>query len=129
MYSRGGISLSQRINRFWRSVVIFMTFLGILVSLNQFFYWNLFEISFVNNSFLYIILSLFLPLVFIILPASKRKDTSGVPWYDVLLFGVTIILSIYFGMHGSEIINQGWDYAAPPIATVFSFVFWFIVLE
>lgn len=121
--------MSQRINWFWRSIVIFMTFLGILVSLNQFFYWNLFGISFVNNSFLYIILSLFLPLVFVILPASKRRNTSGVPWYDVILFSVTIILSIYFSIHGTEIINKGWDYAAPPLATIFSFVFWLIVLE
>lgn len=121
--------MSARVNLFWRTVVIMMTSLGLLASINQFFYLNIFGISFINNSFLYLMLAFFLPLVFIIIPATKKKEYKSVPWYDLLLFCVTIVVTIYFSYHGSNIINQGWEYQAPLLATIFSFVFWVIVLE
>ena len=60
-----------RVTPFWRTVVIVLTVLGVLLAMNQVFFWNVGGLSLLTNSYLYLILAVFLPVVFIVNPLRK----------------------------------------------------------
>jgi TRAP transporter 4TM/12TM fusion protein len=115
----------------WRIVVMVLTLAGVLLVLNQAFLWDLGGFSMLTNSFLYFLLAAFLPIVFIVFPLRKKPTAprTSVPWYDIALAALTLVVTIYLGANGQRIAERGWDYIAPTLATVASFVLWFIVLE
>jgi TRAP transporter 4TM/12TM fusion protein len=117
-----------RLNTFWRTVVVLFTVLGLLLTVSQVFFWNPFGGALLRHQFLYFMLALFLSLVFLIFPANKRRRES-VSALDVALFGATIATNVYFGYNAENIVNMGWDYAAPTPAVAFSLVLWGLVLE
>ena len=126
---------SPRLTPFWRSLVIVLTVVGVLLTMNQVFFWNVGGVTIPTNSFLYLLIAVFVPIVFIVTPIRKRAPGSaarqrrGVPWYDVLLLLAVVGTSAYFAVHGIEIQEYGWQYMAPTLATVLSFVFWALILE
>lgn len=63
---------NHRLTRFWSAVVIVLTVVGILLSMNQVFFWNLGGLAILTNAYLYLLLACFLPIVFIVWPLRKR---------------------------------------------------------
>lgn len=61
-------------------------------------------------------------------PVTEAR-TFNVPWYDALLAAIAFGTNLYLGLHSEDIINFGWDFAAPPFAIVLSYVLWLLVLE
>ncbi|OXS85512.1 TRAP transporter permease [Kocuria marina] len=124
---------SPRLTPFWRSLVIVLTVVGVLLTMNQVFFWNVGGVTIPTNSFLYLLIAVFVPIVFIVTPIRKHgaaaRQRRGVPWYDVLLLLAVVGTSAYFAVHGIEIQEYGWQYMAPTLATVLSFVFWALILE
>ena len=138
-----------RVTPFWRTVVIVLTVLGVLLAMNQVFFWNVGGLSLLTNSYLYLILAVFLPVVFIVNPLRKiplahqvdaqQEHGSGgstapvrerrVQWFDVLLMVVAAAVCGYFAVNGTRIKDFGWEYMAPTTATVAAFVLWLVVLE
>ncbi len=117
----------------WRVVVVVLTVGGVVLVLNQVFFWNLGGANILTNSFLYYLLAAFLPIVFIIYPVRKPAPGSGlrssVPWYDVALALAVFVVPVYLGVNGQRIVERGWDFIAPPLATTASFALWLLVLE
>lgn len=126
---------NPRLTRFWSAVVIVLTVVGVLLSMNQVFFWNLGGLAILTNAYLYLLLACFLPIVFIVWPLLKRDEdndqpgTSGVPWYDAAIVVLTILTCLYFAVNGVEIQEYGWEFIAPVPATILSFVLWLVVLE
>ena len=120
--------MNVRCNTFWRAVVISFTVLGLLLTVSQAFFWNPFGGTLLQAQFLYAILAIFLPLVFVIFPARK-ESTRNVAWYDMLLFVGAIVVNVYFAYNAENIVTMGWDYTGPPLALAFSFVLWVLVVE
>ncbi|MHA7141559.1 TRAP transporter permease [Arthrobacter sp. Sr33] len=131
-----------RLNGPWRAVVVVFTVLGILLSMNQVFFWDLFGVTLLTHAYLYYMLTCFLAIAFIIFPASKsvtlpaaddgvgpRPRPAALAWYDIVLFAATLVVTVYFGVNAETILNLGWDYAAPPLAAVFSVVLWGLAIE
>ena len=58
--------------------------------------------------YLYWLIFLLLPFVFVYWPAHKKAPRDRVPWYDVGLFLVTIGVCSYFVFHGDRILDEGW---------------------
>jgi TRAP transporter 4TM/12TM fusion protein len=52
-----------------------------------------------------------------------------VPWYDAVLFSLTVVVSVYLGVSAVNIARQGWEFLAPIIPTIFSVILWLLVLE
>src|SRR5699024_7785666 len=109
-------------------------------------FWNLGGLAVLTNSFLYLLVACFVPVVFIVTPLRKPADAAatsappgprrpgrperrGVPWYDVALIALTLTVCGYFAANGVQIKEYGWEYVAPPLATVLSVVFWALILE
>ena len=127
---------SPRLTPFWRTTLIVLTVVGILLTMNQVFFWNVGGVTVPTNSFLYLLIAVFVPIVFIVTPVRKHVTGEGaapvrrgVPWYDVLLILAVVGTSVYFAVHGIEIQEYGWQFMAPTLATVLSFVFWALILE
>lgn len=123
--------MKARVTPLWRAVIVVLTILGILLALNAAFFWNPFGIVILPNSYLFFLLGCFLPMVFVIFPAKKTMQTDGVPWYDIVLAALVVVMCGYFGVNGEAIVNLGWDKSLtfPAIALMFSFAMWLIVLE
>ncbi len=126
-----GAPRGRRLTAPWRGVVVALTLAGILVVVNQVFYLNLGGLVLLENSFLYLLIALFLPIVFLARPIRKnhRRARDGVPAYDVALAALLMAVALYFSFFGEEIQEFGWAFVSPPTATVLSVVLWALVLE
>lgn len=123
-----------RLTPFWKSVVIALTVAGILVTLNQVFFWNLFNVAVLTNAFLYLLAACFVPIVFIVQPLRKpgapgAEARRGVPWYDVAFMLLFMGCALFFAFHGVDIAEFGWAFVAPASATAISYVFWALIVE
>ena len=58
--------------------------------MNQTFSWDPFGYVLVDNSYFYLLIGIFLPISFLVFPA-RRKDDNHVPFYDWILFAVTLV--------------------------------------
>ncbi|WP_232802176.1 TRAP transporter permease [Alloalcanivorax mobilis] len=102
--------------------------LGLLMAINQTFNLELLGFKPLGNAYLYYLIGLFLAAAFICFPAwSGARDR--VSWYDWPLALAALISCAYLGQHGLEMIQQGWEFSAPPEATVTSAVLLVLVLE
>ncbi|MGO0575508.1 TRAP transporter permease [Ornithinimicrobium panacihumi] len=120
--------MNARLNAFWTTIVVVFTLLGLLLTINQVFFLNLLGAGMLKQQFLYYVLAVFLSLVFVVLPA-RLLDKRRLPWYDIVLFVVSITVNLYLAVNTENIVTQGWDYVAPTTAQIASFILWGLVLE
>jgi TRAP transporter 4TM/12TM fusion protein len=81
-----------------------------------------------ENSYFYMMLGLLLPVVFLMYPAhSGARDHT--PWYDLVLVVAALVIPFYFVYRGDALLNEGWEYNAPPHGKVLAYIMWAIVLE
>ncbi len=114
---------------FWFYVFLLFSALLLFLSVNQMFRLNLWGFTPVDNSYLYYMLAFSLSLVFIYFPATSSAPRDRLPWYDVGLALITVVINIYLGIMGMDIISFGWEYTAPWLPTIFSVILWALVLE
>lgn len=81
------------------------------------------------NQYIYLLIAFLLPLIFVYWPATKHAPANRVPWYDAMLFAATIIIAGYFAYNANAIIDEAWEYDAPPEAVYVSYALWVLVLE
>lgn len=139
---------NTRLTPVWRAAIMVLTVAGILLTMNQVFFWNLFGLSLPTNSFLYVLCACFLPIVLMVQPlrkvdparaegirspevqaAAAAASGSRVPWYDMVLMAAVVACCLYLAGNGIEITVYGWSFMAPALATVVSFVFWMLIVE
>ncbi len=123
------VNRKRKLPKIWYYIVVSLSVLGIVISINQIFSLNLIGFQPYATSYLYYIIAIFLSIVFLIYPATKKSSRDSVPWYDVLLFVTSIIINIYFAINAINIVNFGWELIAPVTPTVFSIILWALVIE
>jgi len=117
------------VGSFWFYVFLLFSALLLFLSVNQMFRLNLWGFTPVDNSYLYYMLAFSLSLVFIYFPATSSAPRDRLPWYDVGLALITVVINIYLGIMGMDMISFGWEYTAPWLPTIFSVILWALVLE
>lgn len=114
----------------WYILFLVFTVSGIFIAVNQIFNLQLFiGLVWIENAYLYILLAVFLSLCFIIFPASKGAPRERVPWYDAILFLLSLGLCSYFAVQGLTITLQAWEIMAPTVPTILSIILWAVILE
>jgi TRAP transporter 4TM/12TM fusion protein len=114
---------------FWYKIfALFSGFMFLLV-INQIFHLHVFGFKPLENSYLYYVILLSLSLTFLYYPATPSASKTRIPWYDVALFLLTVVVSFYLGLHGLDIVSLGWEYDAPLLPSIFSVLLWILVLE
>lgn len=93
------------------------------------FHLSFLGLIFSGNGYLYFLILLYLPLVFLSFPHKKNALKEKVPWPDFLLAALAMGTSLFFLTHSLEILSQGWELEAPLTARIFSFILILLVLE
>ena len=98
----------------WQAVLIIFSTAGTLLAINQLFNLNFFAgLVLLENRYLYLLLSFFFSLTFLLFPAWRGAPRDRVPWYDVLLFAAAVAAPAYFAWNGLRILEEAWDFRAP----------------
>lgn len=113
----------------WRILVVVFSISGLFIAVNYIFRLRLLGRLEFEASYLFTLFACFLSLVFIFLPATKGASRRSVPWYDILLFGLTLAVSIYLASVAFEAGQRAWDVVAPLYIVVVSGIFCLIALE
>ena len=115
---------------FWRPLFLAFTVIGTLLAVNQIFSLQLF-VGFVilDNSYLYVLLGVFFSLIFLIFPAFEGAKHGPVPWYDVIMFGLSLVITAYFAYFGLTSLEEGWEYDSPDFPVYLAFVMWALIME
>ena len=82
-----------------------------------------------TSQYIYGLLAIMLPMVFIAIPAGRGRRASPVPWYDWILALVGSLCCIFFVINAAQAVDEGWEYAAPQTVVTVSLVTWAIALE
>jgi TRAP transporter 4TM/12TM fusion protein len=113
-----------------KAVAVVLTVVSLVLAINQLFNLHFFiGVVLLDNTYLYLLAGAFLALAFLIFPAHRRAPIDRTPWYDLVLSGTTLGVSVYFAVNGTRIISEGWEYAAPTPARILSLVFLVLILE
>ena len=106
-----------------------LTGLALTLAVNQIFNLGFFVgFTVLENSYLYALGGLFLAVTYLAFPAHPRAATH-VPLYDLALSTLALGVSGYFAWTGEANVNMGWEYGAPLVAVILSFVLWAIIIE
>jgi len=109
-------------------IIIILTFLGCVITINQIFNIGIFGFRPVSNSYLYLLLGIFQPIVFLMFPFNDRyKEKIFYP--DIIAATTIFFIGIYFSINAENILMSGWDIEAPTFPTVLSIIFIILSLE
>ncbi len=145
-------SRHRQLSAFWHRTLLTASVLAILLSAYQLFNVGSFlmddsnlggiprqlsqtlgiNLNLLGLQYLYWLIFLLLPFVFVYWPAHKRAPVDRVPWYDVGLFLLTAAVSLYYVMQGGRILDEGWEYEVPEDAIeaqYLAYVLWILVLD
>lgn len=123
-----GNSNQERLGSLSRWTVMGLGALGLLMTINQTFALKLLGFYPIGNAFIYYLIGLFLSAALLIFPARKA-DAERLPWYDWVLAVAALGGAIYLGLNGLRMTQQGWEYFAPPEATLVATMMLLLVLE
>ena len=120
----------RKLSPAWRGVLICVASAAILLALNQILNLGFFVGKvLLDTAYLYWLCALLAGCVFLLIPATKRARHDGVPWYDALLYVLTVAVFGYFALNAHRIISEGWEFAAPKEAIWVAYVGWLLILE
>ena len=108
--------------------VLALGLVGIAMAINQTFTLRLFGFAPLGSSFLYYLIGIFLAATLLGAPA-RGADGGHVPVYDWIMAVLALGCAIYLGIHGLQIIQEGWDLSAPVEATLVSAILLALILE
>jgi TRAP transporter 4TM/12TM fusion protein len=110
-----------------RRFIAGVSILAILFSLSYVFSFNPFGDVQVDFFYLYFLLALFLPLLFLWSPA-RAADKNRVPWYDLLAAVLGFLIPAYFALKAEEILF-GWAAIGPLHATILGCIYFVLLIE
>ena len=119
----------RELNSRWRTIMALSTGAATLLAINQIFAFGFFVGSVMLDSrYLYLITGIMLSMVFITFPAN-RSNRDTVPWYDIAIILVIVVIFSYFAWNAERIVLEAWEFVAPPIGVALALITWMIILE
>ncbi len=112
-----------------RWLTFLLSLVGIALAIYQIYHLRLFGIMVMDNSYLYILLALFLPQVFLLFPPIKGCSSKKAWYLDLFLAVLAFSIPATFAKYGYTIIERGWGYFAPWEITIIAIIFWALVIE
>lgn len=115
----------------WRWLLIGASALTIFLCINQQFVLRFF-IGFtpLNTEYYYALVLVMLPFVFVIFPGGPRAPLKRVPWYDTVLFVLTIAACVVLMVNIRRAAELGWEFGGAPETLIWAgYVLWALLLE
>lgn len=120
----------RRLSSGWETCLLVFTILGTGLAVNQFFNLGFFVgYTILDNNYQYALIALFVPIIFVMFPATRRASRDTVPLYDWALFLITLAVVGFFMAKSQEILDKGWEFGAPDYVVYLCYVFWLLMLE
>ncbi len=120
----------RRMSGGWQIWLLVATCVGAFMAVNQLFNLGFFVgHALLDNHYHYALIALFLPLAFLLYPASARAARDHVPVYDVVLAVCAFAVVGFFFVNSEKIIDHGWEFGAPRYAIYASYALWVLLLE
>jgi TRAP transporter 4TM/12TM fusion protein len=105
----------RRLTGFWRWMLIIATAATIFLCINQQFTLRFFiGYTQLNTEYFYLLIVLMLPFTFLIFPGSSTASLERVPWYDVLLFLLTVASGMWLMFNIRRSAELGWEFNGAP---------------
>ncbi|SDU37388.1 TRAP transporter permease [Halopseudomonas salegens] len=82
-----------------------------------------------TGQYIYGLLTMMLPMVFIAIPAARGRRIHSVPWYDWIMAITSSACCIFFIYHSETAVEHGWEYEAPQYVVYISLLTWALALE
>ncbi|MFN4090910.1 MAG: hypothetical protein ACK4QW_17960, partial [Alphaproteobacteria bacterium] len=115
---------------FWAGVFALAVAAAVALAVNQMFNLGFFiNYVMIDNRYLYLLVALLFPLVFLVFPPFRGSPMDRVPWYDQILAVLTFGVALYYVWNSNPILDQAWEYVAPTTAVYVSLVMWVLLIE
>lgn len=102
----------------------------LLLGINQTFnLGSLVHFTILENQYLYGVLALSIPPVFLLFPGWKSARGAGPGVLDWTLAAISFAALGYFILNAYDIVLKGWEMSPPAIAVVISAILWAIILD
>jgi TRAP transporter 4TM/12TM fusion protein len=121
-------SRSKRLHGGAYAAVAALTIAGLSLSINQIFNLGAFGFRPVSTAYYYLMIGIFGAVGYLTFSARKA-DAHRARWYDWLLGGALLGISVWLAVNAQAIIDQGWNMAAPGYAAVIAGVYIVLILE
>ncbi|MGQ9695805.1 MAG: TRAP transporter permease [Thermodesulfobacteriota bacterium] len=102
---------------------------GMVMAILQIFLLKPFGFMLMETAYHYSLIAFYGSLVFLIFPASKKSSKESIPFYDYFLFFLFFAVALYFSTKALKVVEQGWEFVAPPLPTAFGLILWLLVLD
>jgi TRAP transporter 4TM/12TM fusion protein len=113
-----------------RAYVILASTVAMAAAIFYNFYLSIGSWTFPSNGYLYFLLCLYLPMVFLLFPPVKTiKAVSKVPWYDYLIVLAILVSTLYCFFNAIKMRSMGWEIIAPWPAKIACLIIFLSVLE
>lgn len=114
----------------WRSVVVVTGLAAIVLALNKILNLGFFvDYTLLDNAYLYLLAALLVGPVFLFMPAHAGARMDAVPWYDALLYVLSLGVFGYFAFNAHRILSEAWEFMAPTAAVWVAGLGWLLLLE
>ncbi len=120
----------RNISGFYRWCFLGFTIFGVLLAAYQILGLQVVgAFVFLENSYLYLLLALYLSNIFLVFPSSQKSPRDRIPIYDQIMFGLCLVISGYFAVTGLRSLEEGWEFLSPTLPVVLAFCFWGLIME
>jgi TRAP transporter 4TM/12TM fusion protein len=115
----------------WRRLLIVMTAVTVALCINQQFTLRFFVgYTQLNTEYFYLLILCMLPFTFLIFPATLTAPLDRVPWYDAMLFAITVVAAAFLMTNIRKAAELGWEFTGAPAPVVAAgFVMWVLLME
>ncbi len=125
-------SSRRELKGFWRWVVISFSIVGLFLSVDYVFMWNVFGGHDVEISHYYLLWTCFLSPAFLFFPVKAGLSKKWAKYFfylDVLFFVLCVAITLFLFSRGFDIVLKGWGAVAPTYASVLAIILWIFILE
>lgn len=119
----------RTLNRFWSIVAAVVISFGLFFAINNVFALRLLGTLNWDSAYLYCLFATVLSLSFLFYPATKNASKTKVPWYDAVLFGLTVVTGAYLASQAYNIFTKGWEVFPPTSVGIAAIVLCIMVVE
>ncbi|MGQ9371704.1 TRAP transporter permease [Azospirillum sp. ST 5-10] len=111
-------------------VIRVFTIAMLLLGVNQTFnVGSIVDVAILDNQYLYAVLALCIPPVFLLFPGLASRPGQGPGVVDWAFAVVALVTLGYFILNAYDIVLSGWEMAPPTTAVVFGTVLWVVMIE
>lgn len=130
IYHDGESTPSREVHGSTTVLVRVLTLALLVLGINQAFNISAyFHVTILENQYLYAVLALSIPLVFLLFPGRKAGMGKGPGVLDWTLCVIAFLALGYFIANAYKIVLYGWEMSPPTMAVVMGTILWVVMLE